>query len=114
MIVEERIYQLKIGKAAEYLKVYEQEGMAIQRPILGNLLGYYSTEIGALNVVVHLWGYEDLAERARRRAQLQADASWRAFLPKLAALIERQENRILVPAPFFEPTLRAMLAAAPK
>ena len=114
MIVEERIYRMKPGKALEYIKGYEQEGLAIQRPILGNMAGYYSTEIGPLNVVVHLWAYEDMADRARRRAQLQADPRWKAYLPKVSSFVEQQENRILNPAPFFEPMLRAMLAAAPK
>jgi hypothetical protein len=114
MIVEERIYTLRPGKAPEYLKAYEQEGLAIQRPILGNLVGYYSTEIGPLNVIVHMWAYEDLADRARRRAQMSADPRWQAYVPKLGPLVERQENRILNPAPFFEPILRAMLAAAPR
>lgn len=114
MIVEERIYTLKVGKAPEYLKIYEQEGMAVQGPILGGFLGYFATEVGPLNTVVHLWAYEDHADRARRRAQLQAEPRWRAFLPKLAALIERQENRILTRASFWEPALRAMLAARPK
>lgn len=49
MIVEQRIYTLYSGKTAEYLRLYEAEGLAIQRPILGNLIGYFSTEIGPLN-----------------------------------------------------------------
>ncbi len=114
MIVEERIYTLKFGKTAEYFKLYEQEGLDVQRPILGNLLGYYATETGVLNMVVHLWGYEDMADRSRRRAQLHADPRWRAYVPKLAATVERQENRILIPAPFFEASLKAMVAALPK
>ncbi|OFZ86537.1 MAG: NIPSNAP domain containing protein [Betaproteobacteria bacterium RBG_16_64_18] len=114
MIVEERIYRMKPGKAPEYIRGYEQEGLAIQRPILGNLVGYYSTEIGPLNVIVHLWAYEDMADRAKRRAQLTTDARWLAYLPKVSHLLEQQENRILNPAPFFEPILRAMLAAAPR
>lgn len=114
MIVEERIYTLKPGKAPEYLKAYAQEGLAIQRPILGNLVGYYSTEIGPLNVIVHMWAYEDLGDRTRRRAQLAADPRWQAYLPRIVSLLEAQENRILNPAPFFEPMLRAMLAAAPR
>ena len=114
MIVEERIYRMRPGKAPDYIKGYAQEGLAIQRPILGNLVGYYSTEIGPLNLVVHLWAYEDMADRARRRAELAADPSWQAYLPKVAPFVEQQENRILNPAPFFEPMLRAMLAAAPR
>lgn len=114
MIVEERIYTLKIGKAAEYLKLYEQEGMAIQRPILGGLIGYYFTETGLINSLVHMWAYEDLADRARRRAQLQADPRWKAFLPKIVPLMERQENRILNPAPFWEASLRTMVETVSK
>jgi len=114
MIVEERIYTLRPAKAADYLKAYEQEGLAIRRPIPGNLAGYYSTEFGPLNVIVHMWAYEDFADRTRRRAQLTADARWQAYLPKIAPFMDLQENRILNPAPFFEPILRAMLAAAPR
>ena len=82
--------------------------------MLGNLVGYYSTEIGPLNTIVHMWAYEDFADRTKRRAQLAADPRWKAYVSKPAPLIHRQENRILNPAPFFEPTLRAMLAAAPR
>lgn len=114
MIIEERIYTLKIGKVAEYLKLYEQEGMAIQRPHLGGFLGYYFTETGTINTLVHLWAYEDVADRAQRRAKLQADPRWKEFLPKIVPLMERQENRILIPAPFWETSLRAMLAAVSK
>ena len=46
MIVEMREYTLAPGKVPEYFKLYEAEGMAIQREILGRNLGYYSTEIG--------------------------------------------------------------------
>ncbi|OGA14547.1 MAG: NIPSNAP domain containing protein [Betaproteobacteria bacterium RIFCSPLOWO2_02_FULL_63_19] len=113
MIVEERIYRMKPGKAPEYIKGYAQEGLAIQRPILGNLVGYYATEIGELNLVVHMWAYEDMADRAARRARLSADPRWQAYLPKVSSFVEHQQNRILNPAPFFEPMLRAMLAANP-
>ena len=100
MIVEERIYTLEVGKAPEFLRLYEQEGLAIQTPILGNLIGYFSSEIGELNLIVHLWGYESFEERTRRRAELMADPGWQAFVAKVRPLVLRQENRILIPAPF--------------
>ena len=100
MIVEERIYTLEVGKVPEYLRLYEQEGFPIQLPILGNLVGYYSSEIGDLNLIVHLWGYESFEERTRRRAELIANEGWKAYVEKVRPWIVRQENRILVPAPF--------------
>jgi hypothetical protein len=100
MIVEERIYSLQIGAVPEYLKLYEAEGLAIQRPILGRMVGYFSTEIGALHQIVHMWAYRDLNERAERRARLTADERWKAYVKKTRPLQISQENRILVPAPF--------------
>ena len=100
MIVEERIYTLEVGKTAEYLRLYEQEGLAIQTRILGNMIGYFSSEIGDLNLIVHMWGYESFEERTRRRAQLMGDPGWQAYVPKVRSFILRQENRILIPAPF--------------
>ncbi len=100
MIVEERIYTLEVGKVPEYLRLYETEGLAIQRPILGNLVGYYFVEIGPQNQIVHLWGYDDMAERTKRRAILMADEAWLAYVAKIRPLIVHQENKILIPAPF--------------
>ncbi len=102
MIVEERIYTLQPGQAGAYLKAYEAEGMAIQKPILGRMVGYYQTEFGTLNQVIHMWAYEDLAERAQRRAALFADAGWRAYVAKVRPHILKQENRLLIPAPFLQ------------
>ena len=112
MIVEERIYTIQVGKVFELFKIYEQHGMAAQKRILGNLVGYYVTEMGPLNTLVHMWAYEDLNDRDRRRAQLAADPDFKEYLGKAGPLILRQENRILKPAPFFEAQLKAMLAAS--
>ena len=54
MYVEERMYVLQIGKAAEYFKNYEQFGLKVQLKHLPNMVGYYVTESGPLNMVVHL------------------------------------------------------------
>lgn len=99
-IVEERIYTLHPGKLQAYLQLYEVEGLAVQRPILGELVGYFSTEIGPLNQIVHLWRYQDLADRAARRATLQSNPAWKTYVAKVQPMIREQENKILIPAPF--------------
>lgn len=111
MFVEERIYTLHTGKVPEYLKMYQEEGMAIQTSILPAMVGYYFSELGALNVIVHMWAYEDLKQRSEYRAKLGADPRWQAYLKKLQPLILSQESRILNPAPFFAAKLEAMLKA---
>jgi hypothetical protein len=112
MFVEERMYTLHPGKVPEYLQLYQEEGMAIQTKYLPAMVGYYSTEIGTLNLVVHMWGYEDLKQRSELRAKMQADAGWQAYIKKIRPLIVSQESRILIPAPFFKAKLEAMLKAA--
>jgi NIPSNAP len=100
VIVEERIYTLHAGATSEYLHLYEAEGLAIQRPTLGKLIGYFSTEFGPLNQIVHLWAYQDLGDRQERRRRLLADERWRAYTRKIRPLIVHQENKLLTPAPF--------------
>jgi hypothetical protein len=100
MIVEERNYRIRNGRMSRYLQLVRDEGLAIQQPILGHLIGYFTTEIGLLSQVTHLWAYADLDDRTRRRRQLAEDARWQAFLPKLSENIAQAENRILVPTDF--------------
>lgn len=100
MIYEERSYRLKPGAVPAYLALVENEGLPIQRGHLGQLIGYFHTEIGTLNQVVHIWAYESLDDRERRRAALMQDPRWLAFIPKLQPLIDVMESRILKPAPF--------------
>lgn len=100
MIVELRRYTLHPGKVAQLLDLHEKEGLPIQGPVLGNLIGYFSSDIGVLNEVVHLWGYTSLEDRALRRRQLSAHPDWPAYLDKVLPLIQRQESTLLTPAPF--------------
>lgn len=100
MIVEMRAYVLHPGQQGPFLALMEREGIAIERRILGRMLGFYTCEIGTLNQVVHMWGYDGFDDRDRRRARLAADPGWQAFVPKVLPLIREMENRILKPAPF--------------
>ncbi len=100
MIVEQRDYHIHTGKLPELVHLYEQEGIEIQKEILGNLVGWFTIDVGALSTVVSMWGYENYAERERRRAELQADERWQTFLQKIQPLIHTQQNRILIPTAF--------------
>lgn len=100
MIVEQRDYHVFTGRLGELVKLYETEGIELQQRILGNLLGVFTTDVGALSTYTSLWGYDSYAEREQRRATLQADERWRAFLAKIQPLIHTQQNRILVPTSF--------------
>lgn len=103
MIVEQRTYTLHPGAVPAYLALYQSHGMVVQLRHLKRLLGCYTTEVGPLNQVVWLWGYEDLAERTRCRAALLQDADWPPYTEKLRDFIQAQESRILAPTTFSPP-----------
>lgn len=100
MIVEQRDYHVLTGKLPELVRLYADEGIAIQQEVLGGFLGAFTTDVGALSTYTSLWGYESYAEREQRRAVLQARGDWQAFLEKIQPLIHVQQNRILVPTSF--------------
>ena len=100
MIVEERTYHVITGKLPQVVKLYADEGIELQRQYLGNLLGWFTVDVGELSSVVSLWGYESYGERERRRAEMQADDRWKSFLARLQPLLHTQWNRILVPTSF--------------
>src|SRR5260221_9426435 len=111
MYVEERMYTLKVGTAPEYLRHYQNEGMKVQLKHLPHMVGYYFTEVGTLNMIVHMWAYDSLDQRDKCRAAMSADADWQTYLTKIRPLMERQETRIMKCAPFFVERLKKMLAA---
>ncbi|MFG1300618.1 NIPSNAP family protein [Xanthobacter sp. V3C-3] len=101
MIVEERIYVLHTHvNVKEYLEIYSTEGLPAQIEILGGFLGYFTSEIGTLNQLVHLWGYSDLEDRRKRRETLAAHPGWQGCLKKIRPMIMTMENRILIPTAF--------------
>jgi NIPSNAP protein len=100
VIVEQRDYHVFTGKLPELVRLYAEEGIAIQEEHLGNLLGWFTVDVGALSTVVSLWGYDSAGEREERRRRLQADERWQTFLGKIQPLIHTQQNRILVPVSF--------------
>lgn len=100
MLVEQRTYELHPGTLHQFLHAYEAEGLALQSAALGQLLGYFTSEVGELNCVVHLWGFDSYEDRQRRRAELSANPAWRAFLQKTVSAVKTQRNQFLTPTSF--------------
>lgn len=97
MIVELRTYTLKPLRTADFLGLYERLALPLQKQYLGNLIGFYVSEIGPLNEVVHLWGFDSMAERERRRLAMENDPGWTLYREALRELdaIEQQETKLL-------------------
>jgi hypothetical protein len=78
------------------------------------MLGYYYTEVGTQNMIVHMWAYDDLNQRERCREALFADPEWNSYRPKIHPLMRHMETRIMKCAPFFVERLKRMLEADKK
>lgn len=105
MIFDQRTYTCRPGTIKAHLQLYEEHGFGPQARNLGQPYLYATTEVGDVNSYVHVWAYKDVTERAERRAALWADPEWLAYtkLSAEAGYLVKQENRILVAAPFFAP-----------
>jgi hypothetical protein len=80
-----------------YLRAWNASGRGPQARHLGEPLGVYVVEVGALNTLVYLWQYDDAADRARRRAALSADEEFAAFRRSVRELMVAQHTEILIP-----------------
>jgi NIPSNAP len=100
MIFEHRTYTLQAGRVPDFVKIYQEYGEKIQLPILGNLIGVFTTEVGTLNQVIHIWGYDSFEDRTRRRAELARHPDWGKYLERATPLIQTMETKILVALPW--------------
>jgi hypothetical protein len=95
MLYEIRTYQIAPGSLSEVEKRF---GEAYEyRKKYSELTAFLHTEIGPLNEIVHIWGYRDLAERARIRAEAVKDPNWP---PKIGEFIRAMKSEIVTPFSF--------------
>jgi hypothetical protein len=96
MIYELRTYTLKPGAASDMVKASSTVSRDIRGDNFGKLEGYWFTEIGPLNQVMHMWSYADLNERARLRGELGKNPRWAGeYIPLIRPLMVRQDVRLL-------------------
>jgi hypothetical protein len=100
-IVEQRTYVLKPEYTpADYFALYEKAGRKLQCDTLQGFLAYFTSEVGELNAVVSLWSYPSFEARLERRGALAANPLWQDFLREVRPMLQRMENRLLIPTAF--------------
>lgn len=94
-IVDLRTYTIRLRKMNEFLDIFDRLAMPVQLKYLGPPLGIFTSAVGQLNQVVHLWGFNDMGELERRHAARDKDSGWPAYLQASADLITAQETRLI-------------------
>ena len=96
MIYELRTYTVRPGTIGDMVKAASTVSRDIRGDRFGKLEGYWWSEIGPLNQVMHMWSYGDFNERASLRAELAKNSRWtNEYIPLIRPLLVRQEVRLL-------------------
>ena len=99
-VYELRTYSVTVGKMAEVTQLYKTLGWPALAKHPPRLVGYFTGDIGALNQLVHLWKFEDDADRRAFWAGEFADPDFMAFAAQLRPLLQSQDNKLMLAAPW--------------
>lgn len=106
MIYDMRTYDIAMGKTPEYMAAVREIALPVREGYGIKLAGWYYTDIGALNKVVHIWAYRDFAHFEEAREAFRTDERWvNDYVPRVKGIILRQENQIMLASDFFEAIL---------
>ena len=101
MLYELRKYTLKVGTMGTVLELYGNKGYpAFTAAEKARLVGYFTSDTGTLNQIVHLWRFKDDAERREHWAGVFTNAAFMEFAKDLHPNILAQENQLLNEAPW--------------
>lgn len=101
MIYEVRTYQLKPRSVPEFIDTF---GQALPiREKASKLSGFFYTDIGPLNEVIHVWPFKNLGDREKKRGQFPPEKKL-GWPPQVAHLANAMNSEIFIPAPF-SPTM---------
>ena len=106
MIYDMRTYDIAMGKTPEYMAAVREIALPVRESYGIKLAGWYYTDIGALNKVVHIWAYRDYAHFEEAREAFRTDERWvNDYVPRVKGIVLRQENQLMLASDFFEAIL---------
>ena len=97
-LYEIRIYTFKPGGIQGVIDRWSDH--IARRTELSPLVGAWSSELGGLNKLCHIWAYKDAAERFGIREEARAKGIWPPPSRGGPNMMIKQENMLVVPASF--------------
>ena len=102
MIYDMRIYDLQPGAVPRYMEAARDIVLKIREDHGVKLAGWYYTDIGPLNRIVHIWAYRDYAHFQEAREAVHNDPRWTGeYVPRVKGLVVRQQDMMMQGADFF-------------
>jgi len=101
-LYELRTYTLTVGKLGEAVQHYQELGWpALEKGGFDRkLIGYFTSDTGTLSQLVHLWKFDDDADRRDHWGRLFQDDDFMTFAANFRPLVRIQENQLLQEAPW--------------
>ncbi|MEO1293810.1 MAG: NIPSNAP family protein [Pseudomonadota bacterium] len=99
-LYELRTYTLHVGKMSEAVTLYKTEGYPALSQHPPKLIGYFTGDVGAMNQILHLWRFDDDADRRAFWDAVFADPAFMEFARQFRPLILTQENKLMLNAPW--------------
>ena len=97
-LYELRTYTLYVGKMGEAQKLYQEIGWPALQKRGDKLVGYFTGDIGAMNQIIHIWRFDDDADRRAHWDAVFADADFMKFAAAFRPLVLSQENKLMMNA----------------
>jgi len=98
-IYELRTYSVIVGKMSEVISHYKNEGWPALAKHPPKLVGYFTGDVGAVNELIHVWKFDDDADRRAFWAGVFADPEFMAFAAKIRPLMREQNNKLMLSGP---------------
>jgi hypothetical protein len=99
-IYELRTYTVTVGKMNDVVELYKTLGWPALSKHPKKLCSYFTGDIGALNQIIHLWKFDDEADRRAFWNGVFTDPEFMNFAKQLRPLLQHQENKLMLGAPW--------------
>ena len=106
MIIERRVYEVVPGKVREFVDLVEHEELGMLGPRISHIIGYYCTEVGAIDQVIGIWRFASFEERETCRREFRGHVNFPALAPRLLPLLRGQFCQIQMEVPLDQPAAR--------
>ncbi|KIC47619.1 NIPSNAP superfamily [Ruegeria sp. ANG-S4] len=94
-LYERRTYQVRVGQMPELTALYREKAWPVIQAagLAKHCVGYFITDTGALHQLVHIWRFEDDAERRNFWEKLLGIDAFP--LVEIRSLLVSQENQLM-------------------
>ena len=104
IIYDVRTYELRPGTLNEYMTAVRELGLPIRESHGVKLAGWYYTEIGILNQVIHIWAYQDIEDMENKMQAFRSDPRWvNEYVPRVRDMVVSQTNQVMNAPDFLSP-----------